>query len=273
VHEILDNLPPRARVLDLGAQAGSFSLDQYPHLTVVRADLSQPNRHDNCSVLADAAQLPFPSRAFDAVILNHSLEHFARLKPALQEIGRVVTRDGAVYVAVPDARTITDRLYRKLYAGSGGHLNLFDSEAALTKMLAWYLGLEPGGARALCSSFAFLNRRNARQSVALRQTRFAGLPEPLLARLSAAFRLFDRRFHTRASRYGWALYFGKVGASVDPAVRTNVCIRCGAGHAAGWLLELGLVRRRAVFKRYQCPQCGAANYYTPDEPPPAAKRP
>jgi ubiquinone/menaquinone biosynthesis C-methylase UbiE len=48
------------------------------------------------------------------------LEHFSRLKPALQEIGRVVSRDGAVCVAVPDPRTITDRLYRKLCAGAGG---------------------------------------------------------------------------------------------------------------------------------------------------------
>jgi len=51
------------------------------------------------------ASCRFGSRTFDAIVLNHSLEHFERLKPALQEIGRVVRPDGAIYVAVPDAAT------------------------------------------------------------------------------------------------------------------------------------------------------------------------
>ena len=43
---------------------------------------------------ADAAHLPFATASFDAVISNHSLEHFAQLDAALVEIGRVLKRPG-----------------------------------------------------------------------------------------------------------------------------------------------------------------------------------
>lgn len=78
------------------------------------------------SVLADAAALPFASASFDAVVANHSLEHFADLDGALGEIGRVLAPAGALYIAVPDATTFTDRLYRWLARG-GGHVNRFSS--------------------------------------------------------------------------------------------------------------------------------------------------
>ena len=72
------------------------------------------------------------------MILNHSVEHFLNLKPALQEIGRVTKQDGAACVTVPDATTFTDRLYRKVFRSRGGHVNLFDSAKNLERMLAWY---------------------------------------------------------------------------------------------------------------------------------------
>jgi ubiquinone/menaquinone biosynthesis C-methylase UbiE len=140
MYEILDHLPRRARVLDLGCRDGSFASECYDFLTI-RVDLTRPKRQLGAFVQADAVHLPFPSRSFDAVVMNHCVEHFVQLKPALQEIGRVIKQDGAAFVAVPDCRTLTDRLYRKVLRNLGGHVNLFDSAAKLEEMLSWYLGL------------------------------------------------------------------------------------------------------------------------------------
>src|SRR5260370_32315072 len=126
LHEILEQLPRGARVLDLGCREGSFSSGAYDVLTI-RADLTRPKSKTSLFVQADAVRLPFPSRTFDAAIMNHSVEHFVHLKPALQELGRVIKRYAAAFVAVLDARTVTDRIYRKLFRDASGTNSLCDS--------------------------------------------------------------------------------------------------------------------------------------------------
>ena len=87
--KILRHLPVGARVLDFGSRGGSFDASTYP-VRVVRVDLEIPSGPQAAFVQADASSLPFPNTSFDAVIANHSLEHFERLEPALRELGRVV---------------------------------------------------------------------------------------------------------------------------------------------------------------------------------------
>ena len=263
MHEILDHLKIGCRVLDLGSRSGSFPANQYERLLIVRADLKSAHQ-DGCFVQTDAARLPFRARTFDAVILNHSLEHFDQLKPALQEIGRVVKQNGAVYAAVPDAKTLTDRIYRKVYADAGGHVNLFGSQTELEQMLAWYFGLPHVATRLLCSSLAFWNRKNTRDAGVRRQMQWPAMPERILGWLVAMLRVSDRRFHTRAGIYGWALYFGFFPEKVDPTPRANVCIRCGQAHTSQSLLDLNMVQKRLWLRSYRCPDCGAQNPFAND---------
>jgi len=123
MHEILRNLPPGTLVLDLGCSRGSFAEASAPAV-VVRVDLQPPSNRALYGgfVQADAAALPFRDRAFAGIIANHSLEHFEDLDGALREIGRVIAPNGGLFVAVPDASTVTDKLYRWLATG-GGHVN------------------------------------------------------------------------------------------------------------------------------------------------------
>ncbi len=238
MHEILDHLPPDALVLDLACYLGSFNPGEFPFTTVrIDSNPQQGGLRTNL-VQGDAVRLPFKARAFDAVICNHGLEHFTQLKPALQEIGRVLKREGALFVSVPDARTLQDRLYRKLTNG-GGHVNLFDRPWELAKMLTWYSGQPHIATRVLYASFAYLNRRNVRGRIPKQLAAVCWRWEAPLSILSGVLRLIDRRFGTRMSVYGWAMYFGNVPENVAPRPWTNVCICCGQGHPSDWLIEIG----------------------------------
>jgi len=250
VYEILDSLPRQAVVLDLGAGPGSFDHSEYRFLTV-RADLERADLpRDGRSVVLDAVSLPFAGNTFDAVILSHVLEHVAEPKRALQEIGRVLKPSGAAYVAVPDGRLFSDRLYRKVFRDRGGHISLFDSAKRLQEMIAWYLGLPHVQTRELISSFAYLNRKNFHSAVKRRQLRVPPLPEWAVLAISSGTALFDRLAGTSLSYYGWAMYFGHIPTPISSDPEPNVCIRCGKG------LDPGDKPAKAF---YRCSHCKALN--------------
>ena len=100
MHEILENLGPGKRVLDIGSGPGSFPSSMGPFIAI-RADLDRPSVPVQNFAQSDAAHLPFRDHAFDAVISNHSLEHFHDLAGALAEMGRVLKPTGALFIAVP----------------------------------------------------------------------------------------------------------------------------------------------------------------------------
>jgi DNA-directed RNA polymerase subunit RPC12/RpoP len=79
-------------------------------------------------------------------------------------------------------------------------------------------------------------------------------------------RLADRFLGTRASVYGWAFYFGNVGAAIDCTTWTNVCVRCGAGHPSAWLLQEHMVKKGLqILPTYRCPGCRTRNFFTDDK--------
>jgi SAM-dependent methyltransferase len=265
--EILRNLRAGTRVLDLGSLTGSFRADCCLGTLAVRVDLERP-ASGSCDgfVQADAARLPFRDRCLDAVIANQSLEHIQGLPAALAEIGRVVSPDGNLFVAVPDASTFSDCLFRWIYRDDSGHINPFISAEALASDITRMTGVRLTARRSLYSSFEYLNRHyfGARTSWRLRLVG-NGSRRCIMA-LSYAARLFDRIFHTRASAYGWALYFGDIGKKVELAPWSNVCVGCGCWYPAPWVLATNLVRRNLfIFRSYLCPRCNSCNLFTPDD--------
>ena len=109
VLELLKRLPGGV-VLDLGCGSGTFDAAGFPGI-VVRLDLERhPDSTVSNFIQADAAKLPFVASQFDLLISNNSLEHVDDLESSLREIGRVLKPSGALYVAVPDAGTLCDRL-------------------------------------------------------------------------------------------------------------------------------------------------------------------
>jgi SAM-dependent methyltransferase len=265
MHEILRHLPRGALVLDLGSQAGSFDAALYP-LRTVRLDIQAPAGTPLVPfVRADAARLPFASASFDAIVSNHSLEHFGELEQALRELGRVVKPNGSIYVAVPDSTTLADRLYRWVGRG-GGHVNEFSSREALIVRVEQYSKLRFAAARPLMTSLSVFNRGSLIGRVPRKLALLGGGNESVLLAWSAFSRLLDRCFHTRLSFYGWVLYFGALHEDLDWRPWSNVCVRCGCGASSEWLESNGLVQRSWLFIRgYTCQSCGAWNVFTSDE--------
>jgi len=98
------------RVLELGCGAGSL-LDACKRkrapalamgLDVNRAAVALAGQVAPVA-LADAARLPLADGAFDAVIAQHLLEHFERPDEAVREWRRVLSANGRVAVATPNA--------------------------------------------------------------------------------------------------------------------------------------------------------------------------
>ena len=256
---LLGNLPAGARVLDLGAGPGSFPAIR-PDLSIVRLDLERPHRlGEGAYVLADAAYMPFAARSFDLVISNHSLEHFDALEATVAEVGRVLKPDGVLYVSVPDASTLTDRIYRWLGRG-GGHVNPFRSPEEVSGLVARLTGLRLWSTTVLYSSLSFLNRHNFVSPPPRRIALFAYGNEFVIATAMWLLRGIDRRCGTQFGNYGWAFRFGNVGDMPAPEAWINVCVRCGSGHSESYLRKHAAIRKAAgLFPRYRCPACGGFN--------------
>ncbi len=269
MHEILQALPPAARVLDLGCASGSFDAAGTA-AQVVRIDRDVAIRKEGRNegresiVQGDASRLPFAGRAFAAVVSNHSLEHFEDLRGALSEIARVLQPEGALFVAVPDASTLCDKIYRWLSNG-GGHVNPFTSAKELAAAIERATGLPHVATRTLFTSLSFLNSRNSPAPRPRRLLLLGNGSEWSLFLYAWLSRAIDRRFGLRTGVYGWAFYFGRIPGAIDTRAWVNVCLRCGAGNPSERLKEDCLLPKRLLQPRqYRCPQCGARNPFADD---------
>jgi hypothetical protein len=165
---------------------------------------------------------------------------------------------------VPDASTLTDKLYRWLARG-GGHVNAFTSASETAAAIEQAVGLPHVATRSLCSSLSFLNRRNAPRPAPRRLLLLGAGCEWSLYLYAWLSRRLDRWLNTRTSIYGWAFYFGEIVQPIDTNTWVNVCIRCGSGHPAASLMRQAPVRLNFPGLRiWRCPKCGASNPFMND---------
>lgn len=110
VNPIFFEVPDNSKVLDIGCNSGEFMrlLRDKKGCKVSGAEISV-SMIDICKakglnvVLCDADKLPFPDESFDVVILMEVLEHFHEPVPYLQEIRRVLKKDGILLGSCPHA--------------------------------------------------------------------------------------------------------------------------------------------------------------------------
>jgi len=182
----------------------------------------------------------------------------------LDEIARVVKKKGRRYVAVPDASTFSDRIYRWLAHG-GGHVDAIVDAAQFVKEPEARTGLKVTASRLLHTSFAFANIkgpvRGSRRVWLIGGGARVGASHCQL--LCAALRCLTRDA-LECLRVG--IYLGEM-ASIDDVPSTNVWVRCGAAHVSEWLKAVGEVKSGWCCRSYRCPECRTENAFTDDDHP------
>src|SRR5205823_6534920 len=71
---------------------------------------------------ADSSRIPLADKSVDAVVCNHTMEHFPNYEQTLVEIDRVLRDEGFLWIAIPNGYSFDDALYRLIFSG-GGHVN------------------------------------------------------------------------------------------------------------------------------------------------------
>ena len=92
----------------------------------------------------------------------------------------MVCPGGSLFVAVPDASTFSDHLFRWVYQEASGHINPFCSADELAARITGATGLKLAATRELYSSFEYLNRYTSR----LRRPGLSGPLETAIAVVS-----------------------------------------------------------------------------------------
>ncbi|WP_337998299.1 class I SAM-dependent methyltransferase [Oleispirillum naphthae] len=119
-----------------------------------------PRRQPCRVVIADEAELPFPDRSFDRVIVVHSLEWTPNPHAMLRELWRTLADDGRLVVVAPNRRNIWARLDRTPFGHgrpySRGQLNALLREALFTPLWNGSALIVPPGATRASVTFARL---------------------------------------------------------------------------------------------------------------------
>ena len=144
-------------------------------------------------VVGDLTRLPFRDRSFDGVTSGETLEHLDNDAGAVQEIGRVLKRDGVCVATVPALRSLwsaSDDYYEHRRRYSREELSALFRNAGLSIEKAAYWGFP----MVLTYDTLFLlpmNKRRAARSVesdaALQSVAQAGRSRALVAIVRAAF--------------------------------------------------------------------------------------
>ncbi len=234
----LGELPQGSRVLDLGCGSGTVAYESFPHLQFVAADQfvhkASAGWPTNAALaLADAERLPWREGTFDAAICNFVFEHFADPVSALRELDRVIRVGGLLYISVPRASSLQDRLYRFVIKG-GGHLQSY-SMPNFVQMVYRETGFKLEGYADAAGGFTWM--RELPYGEALR-------------------RILFRSFRLWREATGWDpvaasdfLLLFRLAPSLGYKVIDEVCSHCGDAHD----------RRAAADDAWVCPACGYQN--------------
>lgn len=84
-------------------------------------------------LMADVTKLPFKAGSFDKIICSEVLEHIPEDNIAVEELVRVLSKDGAIGISVPHylAESICWKLSGEYYGFPGGHIRKYKTRELL----------------------------------------------------------------------------------------------------------------------------------------------
>lgn len=104
---LLKMLPPRGRLLEIGAGTGwQASILESKGYDVSAIDIPESNYAENCVrevIQYDGRHLPFEDGSFDIVFSSNVLEHIPHVREFQTEIHRVLKADGCVIHILPSS--------------------------------------------------------------------------------------------------------------------------------------------------------------------------
>lgn len=115
MYELLDKFSKDSKILDIGCGNGYF-LDQLKKRgfrDLNGADLAnylKDKTHKHCVVDINVAKLPLADQSFDVVTANQTLEHLENYFLILQEVRRVLKREGFFILSVPNQFNVFYRI-------------------------------------------------------------------------------------------------------------------------------------------------------------------
>ena len=267
---ILRSLSSSQIVVDLGCGTGSFSYRSYD-CKVIGIDISLTPAsliRDGVRIQylqSNAAEIPLSDNSVDAVICNHTLEHFP-YRRVLAEINRILNPNGLLWIAVPNGYSFDDALYRFVFAG-GGHINRFRFKALIEEVQG-HTELSLIQSNLLFSGFVYFKRPTQEQARIFPMPARAlylmpkSLNRALILSLNSITRIIDKYCGTRTSLYGWGLVFAKTSITLDllPSY-FNVCWKCGSGNDAGYLRATEKLSSSFGVTFYRCANCDERNLF------------
>jgi len=139
-------------ILDAGCGNGRHSWECYNrnHSSVIALDIDTESVKKNYYMLhslkeergikssyhllvADVTKLPFKPECFNRIICSEVLEHIPQDSSAVEELLRVMRRDGAIGISVPHylAESVCWKLSRDYYGFPGGHIRKYKTRELL----------------------------------------------------------------------------------------------------------------------------------------------
>lgn len=128
VTALLENnqTPRKPRVLILGGSIIGEGMSDFVHsknLDIIEGDVSFGPR---TKIIFDAHTIPYANESFDCVIVQAVLEHVISSKKCVEEIYRVLKKDGIVYAETPFMQQVHGGPYDFTRYTRSGHRKLFE---------------------------------------------------------------------------------------------------------------------------------------------------
>jgi len=141
--ETLKELPPKAKVLDIGAGTGvlsNFAKECNSSLELHAIDpalgMLKYCNNDICTYEGVAEELPFEENSFDAILMGEAMHHFNDIQKAFLEAKRVLKKSGFIFIYDFDPTFFIGKLIAKGEKLLGEPANFFPPKELAKKLEA-----------------------------------------------------------------------------------------------------------------------------------------